>query len=256
MLLGSGTSVGVPFIGCRCAVCTNGNPRNHRLRCSVLIRAGEQRVLLDCGPDFRQQALAYGIDRLDGVAISHPHADHLFGLDDLRLLILHQRRPMPVYGTEPVLDTIRRVYAYAFTEPEHGTFVPRMELTAIGDPHAPFCIGDTVIQPFEVVHSNVTTLGFRIGGFAYIPDCKSVPPRAREILAGLDDLVIDGLRRQPHPTHQNLDEALAEVAVLRPRRAWLTHLTHDFDDATDNEGLPAGVRLAYDGLVVPIDAAR
>lgn len=214
----------------------------------MLLRRGETRVLFDCGPDFRQQALAHKIRRLDAVVLSHQHADHLLGMDDLRLLILHQRRPMPVYGVREVLDRVVTVYPYAFGEPPSGSFRPQFELHVIEQEDAPFEIDGLSIQPVPVVHSNVATLGFRLGDFAYLSDCKEIPAASRELLQGLDMLVLDGLRQRPHPTHMNLDEALAAIESLAPKQAWLTHLTHDFDAATDEALLPEGVRFAYDGL--------
>lgn len=245
----------MPFIGCDCAVCRSTNPRNQRLRCALLLRHESARVLIDCGPDFRQQALRAGLDRLDAVVLSHAHADHLLGLDDLRLLILHQRRAMPIWGQPEVLAAVERIYPYAFADPGGGSFRPNFELHPIVAPAAPLSIAGIPLQPVPVQHSNVTTLGFRIGDFGYVSDVKTIPPASAELLRGLTTLVIDGLRRRPHPTHMNVDEALAAIAELAPGQAYLTHLTHELDEEVDNATLPGHVRLAYDGLVVPISGA-
>ncbi|MCC7493002.1 MAG: MBL fold metallo-hydrolase [Fimbriimonadaceae bacterium] len=252
VLLGTGTSVGVPFLGCRCAVCQSTDPRNQRLRCSLLLRAGETRVLVDCGPDFRQQALRAGLERLDAVVLTHEHADHLLGLDDLRLFILHQKRPMPIWAQPPVLDAVRRIYSYAFGESSAGSFTPSFELCPLAGPPAASPLAGLPLQPVPVIHSNIPTIGVRIGDLAYLPDVKQVPDESLPLLRGLRHLVIDGLRYREHRTHHNLDEALAAIARIRPQQAWLTHLTHDYDATTAEADLPAGVRLAYDGLTLPV----
>ncbi len=252
VLLGTGTSVGVPFLTCHCAVCTSTNPRNKRLRCALLLRSDEAAVLLDCGPDFRQQALTVGLRRLDAVVLTHEHADHLLGLDDLRLFILHQKRPMPIHAHPAVLDAVRRVFAYAFGESSVGSFCPSFELHAITAAPRPFTVAGLTLQPVPLTHSSIPTLGFRVGSLAYLPDCKAVPESSLPLLADLDDLILDGLRKRPHATHQSRDEALAVIARVAPRRAWLTHLTHEWDDDRDNDDLPAHVRLAYDGLALAV----
>jgi phosphoribosyl 1,2-cyclic phosphate phosphodiesterase len=252
LLLGTGTSVGVPFIGCDCAVCTSGDPRNQRLRSSVLLRDEGTSLLVDCGPDFRAQALRYHIAHLDAVLLTHEHADHVLGLDDLRLLILHSKEPIPIYGAPPTLDRVREIYAYAFDGLDTGSFKPRFHLEALADLEAPVTLAGVDILPIPVEHGATTVVGLRVGDFAYIPDCKRIPEASLAKLRDLDTLVIDGLRRKAHRTHFNVEEALAAIAEIGPRQAWLTHLTHDLDATTDDETLPGNVRLAYDGLILPV----
>lgn len=243
----------MPFIGCDCAVCTSSEPRNQRLRCALLLCDGDRRVLLDCGPDFRQQALRVGLRTLDAVVLTHQHADHILGLDDLRLMIIRRAdRKMPIYGEAEVLDAVRRVYNYAFAETESGSFRPRFELHEIERVGEPLEIGGIAMTPLRVQHADVATVGFRIGDFAYLPDVKTIPPESLPLLAGLDVLILDGLRPRSHHTHLNVEEALALIAELRPRQAYLTHLTHEIDYAACSAELPAGVALAYDGLKVEI----
>lgn len=252
VLLGTGTSVGVPFIGCDCAVCTSTDPRNHRLRSSLLLRSETAQVLVDCGPDFRRQALTHDIRRLDAVLLSHEHADHILGLDDLRLLIVRSKTPMPIYANHRTLACVKRVFSYAFDGVDTGSFKPSFALHEVPEPPAALTFGDLVLEPIPVQHGHLTVLGVRVGDFAYIPDTNGLPASARERLRGLDTLVIDGLRHQPHRTHFSAAEALAAIAELAPRRAYLTHLTHDWDATTGEAELPANVRLAYDGLVVAV----
>jgi phosphoribosyl 1,2-cyclic phosphate phosphodiesterase len=254
-LLGTGTSVGVPFIGCDCAVCQSPDRRNRRLRSSLWLRDERHSVLVDCGPDFRQQALTYGIRRLDAVLLTHQHADHILGLDDLRLLILRAKAPIPILGDAATLAAVRRVYAYAFDGIDTGSFKPHFDLHELPDYDQPIRVGELEMLPIPVHHGGLTVLGVRVGDFAYVPDCKEIPPASAERLAGLETLVIDGLRPKAHRTHFNIEEALAAIERLAPRQAWLTHLTHDID-ATDESWLPAGVGLAFDGMVVGITTGR
>lgn len=243
----------MPFIGCDCPTCTSSDPRNQRLRCSLLLRDGDRRVLVDCGPDFRQQALRARLRTLDAVLLTHQHADHIFGLDDLRLMIMRREdRRMPIYAEPEVQDAVRRVYAYAFAEHETGSFVPRFELLPMGTVGQVMDVAGFPLTPIRVAHANVATLGFRIGNFAYLPDVKTVPESSKPLLQGLDDLILDGLRPKEHRTHLNVDEALALIAELRPRRAFLTHLTHEVEWSAFSASLPEGVSLAYDGMVVEL----
>jgi len=243
----------VPFIGCDCPVCTSPDPRNQRLRCSLLLRDNERNVLIDCGPDFRQQALRAGLRTLDAVVLTHQHADHIFGMDDLRLMIIRRDdRRMPIYAEDEVQDAIRRVYNYAFADTDSGSFRPRFDLLPMGEVGQPMDVAGLPLVPIRVRHSDVATLGFRIGDFAYLPDVKTVPEESLPLLADLGTLILDGLRPREHRTHLNLAEALATIARIRPRQAYLTHLTHEVEYAACSAELPEGVALAYDGLTVGI----
>ncbi|KPV52220.1 beta-lactamase [Kouleothrix aurantiaca] len=249
--LGTGTSMGVPVIGCECAVCTSPDPQNKRLRTSALLEADGRAILFDAGPDLRQQALAAGIRRVDAVLLTHAHADHIFGLDDLRPLNFAQRAAIPLYGTANTLAMVRERFGYAFVNSSEGSTRPALELVEIQS-SVPFDIGTITIIPFDVQHGSWTITGFRIGRLGYVTDASSLPAASLAELRDLDVLVLNALRHAPHPTHFSLDEACAVVADLRPRQALLVHMTHDVEHASVDAGLPAPVHLAYDGQVVEI----
>ncbi|MFL5806255.1 MAG: MBL fold metallo-hydrolase [Roseiflexaceae bacterium] len=249
--LGTGTSMGVPVIGCRCPICTSPNPHNKRLRTSALLEVAGLNLLFDAGPDLRQQALAAGLTRLDAVLLTHSHADHVTGLDDLRPLNFAQRAAIPLYGTPPTLRFVRKHFDYAFAETSDGSTRPSLELVEINDSVA-FQIGPVMIMPFDVQHGTWTITGFRIGALGYVTDASAIPPPSLAHLHGLDLLVLNALRQKPHPTHFSLDQALEMIGELRPRRALLVHMTHDMEHDTINATLPEHVRLAYDGQIVEI----
>jgi phosphoribosyl 1,2-cyclic phosphate phosphodiesterase len=249
--LGTGTSMGVPVIGCHCAVCTSPDPHNRRLRTSALLEVAGMRLLFDAGPDLRQQALAIGLAHLDAVLLTHAHADHIAGLDDLRPLNFAQRSAIPIYGDDRTLATIRDRFDYAFVDGSSGSTRPALELIPIAS-GVPFTIGPVRILPFDVRHGTWTITGFRIGRLGYVTDASFIPPASLDQLHGLDVLVLNALRLKPHPTHFTVEEARAIVDQLRPRRALLVHMTHDLDHETINTTLPAHMRLAYDGQIVNI----
>lgn len=247
LCLGTGTSYGVPMIGCRCPVCQSDDPRNQRTRCSALVTAGTTALLIDSSTDLRAQALRHGIDRVDAVLYTHGHADHLHGIDDLRAFTLRQRQPLPCYGDEATIGLIRDRYAYMFADPAFALrwSIPRLELHVLD---SPVTIGGLGVQPVPLLHGCLPVLGFRIGRLAYLTDCSAIPETSWPLLQGLHTLVIDGLRPQPHTTHFCIDQAIEVAAQLRPEITLLTHLTHDVDHAAVEASLPPGVRLAYDGL--------
>jgi phosphoribosyl 1,2-cyclic phosphate phosphodiesterase len=249
--LGTGTSMGVPVIGCGCAVCASADARNKRLRTSALLQAGDFNLLFDAGPDLRQQALAVGLRRLDAVLLTHEHADHIAGLDDLRPLNFAQRAPMPLYGTARTLACVRDRFGYAFVNTSEGSTRPSLELVEI-DGITPFAIGPLQIVPLEVQHGTWTITGFRIGRLGYVTDASAIPPASREHLRGLDLLVLNALRPTPHPTHFSLTEAVTMIEELQPERALFVHMTHDLDHDTTNAALPEHIQLAYDGQVIDI----
>ena len=248
-LLGTGTSTGVPSIGCDCETCTSDDPRDKRLRVSVLVEHDGQTVLIDTSSDFRQQALRQGIKHLDAVLITHCHADHIFGLDDIRPLNF-RHGALGVYANERAWRDIRRIFQYIF-EPSHfGGGLPQVVAHAVV-PDAQFCFStDLQITPVEVIHGRLPVMAYRFNDFAYATDLSEIPPASLEMLRGLDVLVLDCLRLKPHPTHLWLERALEYVAELKPRRAFFTHIAHDIKHARDAALLPEGVEWAYDGLVI------
>ena len=247
-LLGTGTSVGVPRIGCRCPVCQSGDERNKRLRCSILIETGDRRVLVDTTPDLRTQALRYDIRQLDAVLFTHGHADHLHGLDDVRCYCFDREDPLPCYADRLTLDRINRVFDYAFDSPFPKS-LPRLDLRLIDGELSLFGLE---ITPLTVFHGELPVLAFRIGTFAYVTDCNRIPPEAMSQLRNLDVLVLDALRHSEHPTHFNVEQALAVVDELAPVRTYFTHIAHDLDHEATNADLPDGVELAYDGLLLDL----
>jgi phosphoribosyl 1,2-cyclic phosphate phosphodiesterase len=245
--------MGVPVIGCRCPVCTSTNPRNRRTRTAALLAAHGKQLLIDAGPDFRSQALAAEIDHLDAVLLTHAHFDHVAGLDDLRPLN-KEGTVMPIYGSPRTLADVRERFAYAFEETSAGSTRPAMELLPV---NGPFCVGEIGIVPLDILHGTWQITAYRVGGLGYVTDASAIPPNSREQLRGLDVLVLNALRLEPHPTHFSLDEALAVIADLQPQRAFLVHMTHGLEHEAVNAGLPPGVQLAHDGLVVEVaDAPR
>ncbi len=252
--LGSGTSHGVPVIGCRCAVCTSDDPRDRRFRPSVLVEQDDgQHVLVDTATDLRSQALAFGVERVDAVVFTHSHADHIFGLDELRRFNNLRGGPLPVHADAPTLADLRRIFGYAFdSPPELGGGVPRLVPHEIA---GPFRIADTTWQPVPILHGKRPILGFRIGGFAYLTDCSHLPEASRALLEGLDLLVLGALRDRPHPTHFSLAEAVETARMLRPAQALFTHISHELPHAATCARLPASMALAYDGLTVELPAA-
>lgn len=248
--LGTGTSHGVPMIGCRCATCTSDDPRDQRLRPSILVEiTGGPALLVDTAPDLRTQALRYDVARVDAVLFTHPHADHLLGLDEIRRYNHLQRATIPCYASPETLAEVRRVFTYAFEPRQLGGGVPRLELVPIA---GPFTVAGTRVDPVPVLHGLLPIHGFRVGAFAYVTDCSAIPDATWPLLEGLDLLVIGALRHAPHPTHFTVAQALDVIARARPARALLTHIAHDLRHAETSAGLPGGVELAYDGLVVPV----
>ncbi|MDD6209198.1 MAG: MBL fold metallo-hydrolase [Bacteroidales bacterium] len=244
--LGTGTSLGVPEIRCSCTVCTSDSKFDKRLRSSVLVETEEKAILIDAGPDLRQQMLRESITSLDGVLITHEHYDHVGGLDDLRLYT--REKPLPVFGLGRVMNTICDRMPYAFTEKRYPG-APDFILNEI-DGHS-FRIGEIEIQPVNVMHYKLHILGYRIFNFAYLTDVKEIPEEEFSKLQGLDVLVINALRKKEHLAHQNLEQALMNIARIAPRKAYLTHFSHDMGlHAEVEKELPSDVSLAYDGLTI------
>ena len=244
--LGTGTSTGVPVPTCDCAVCRSTDPRDKRLRPSVLLTWDGGVVLIDTGTDLRRQALDHGLKRIDAVLYTHAHADHIFGLDEIRLFNWRQGRAMPVYGSAVTLAAIRRTFWYVFEDVEAGGGKPLLELHEID---GPFPLLGREIVPVPLEHGRLPVTGWRVGGLAYLTDVSAIPPASYALLEGLELLVISALRIRPHPTHMHLSRALEEVARIGARRTFLTHIAHEISHAEVDPTLPEGVRLAYDGLV-------
>lgn len=253
VVLGMGTSVGVPALGCDCQVCTSDHPRNKRTRCSVILGLPEGNLLIDTSPDMRHQLLREGIGIVHAVAFTHEHADHIFGLDDLRLFQFYLGHAVPLYCEEIVEDRLRKSFDYAFSDVEqtHRGAIPQLEFERIG--LEPVTILGSEITPFRMQHGpRFEVLGFRVGNVAYCTDTSHIPPESRELLQDLDVLIIDALRPNPHPTHFCVDEAVEIVEELKPRQAYLTHCSCHLEYEATNASLPDGIEMAYDGLAIPL----
>ena len=246
--LGTGTSIGVPVLGCECPVCTSANPRNQRYRSSVLINAPQGNILIDTGPEMRLQLLREKVKVVHAVLYTHYHVDHLFGLDDLRMMSRYLNGPVPIYCTDEVEEVIRRVFSYAFLSPKELPIgsIPKLEFMRIDD--KPFDVLGQRVVPIPLLHNWFNVLGFRIDDVAYCTDVSEIPESSWPMLEGVRILIIDALRYKFHPAHFGLNEALEVVERLGPERAYLTHMSHEFDYDVLNKKLPAGVEMAYDGL--------
>jgi phosphoribosyl 1,2-cyclic phosphate phosphodiesterase len=248
-VLGSGTSHGVPMIGCDCEVCTSTNPKNKRFRPSVAVENEGKTVLIDTTPELRLQSLAFGLKQVDAVLFTHTHADHIFGLDDLRRFNDLSGQEIPIYGDEATLADIRRIYSYIFNPTQIGGGIPRITLNEVP---SSFDLFGMHIESFYVMHGKLPVLAYRFDNFAYVTDTNHIPPASMEKLQNLDLLILDTVRYKPHVTHFGLYEALAVVEELKPKRALFTHLSHLFEHETVNAELPEHVRLAYDGQVIEL----
>ncbi|MEO1018902.1 MAG: MBL fold metallo-hydrolase [Pseudomonadota bacterium] len=251
-VLGSGTSAGVPLVGCHCAVCCSADPRNKRRRASIYVEWNGVRILVDAGPDLRMQCIDAKIGAIDGLVFTHAHADHIHGIDDLRAINNVIDAPIDTYADVKVLARIRSRFEYAFLGGSRGHGYYRPELR----PHeidGPFSIGGQEIVPFEQAHGGAVTWGFRFGKFAYSTDADDLDQKAFDTLEGVEVWLVDALRDKPHPTHAHLERTLEWIGRLQPQRAFLTHMAHDVDYHDWARRLPDHIRPAYDGLVIEIE---
>lgn len=245
VVFGCGTSTGVPVIGCHCPVCSSPDPRNRRTRSSLLVQKDGRNILIDTSTDLRAQSLANGIERIDAVLFTHPHADHIHGIDELRTFNMVQEGPIPCYGNGHTIDRIKVMFDYIFSNGEAESWRPNLTTTVID---SPFSLFGTEVIPIDVFHGASSILGYRIGNAAYITDCSRLPDESLVKLRGLDVLMLGALRHKPHPTHLSISQAVGVVEALKPGRAVLTHLSHSLDYRTDGAKLPGNVELAYDGM--------
>jgi phosphoribosyl 1,2-cyclic phosphate phosphodiesterase len=247
VVLGSGTSHGVPMIGCDCAVCTSDDPRDKRTRTSVVFSYGSHTILVDTAPELRLQCVACDVRRVDAILFTHYHADHITGLDDVRRFNWIQDTPITVYGDRETLDRLWQMFPYAFEDdPEYPSAKPELNTALLDGPFDLF--GERVI-PVPLMHGSLPVYGFRVGGIAYCTDCNGIPASSYELLRDLDVLLLDAVRHQPHATHFTVEQAVAEAQRIGAKRTYFTHIAHALGHAETNAQLPAGMELAYDGLV-------
>ncbi|MDD5707402.1 MAG: MBL fold metallo-hydrolase [Kiritimatiellae bacterium] len=264
LFLGTGTSTGVPMIGCDCPVCRSKDPRNRRRRSGLYVRAGETCVVIDTPPEFREQALEHDLRQLDALLFTHAHADHVFGLDDIRRFnTIQDGHAIPVYAATETIVELQRIFSYMTKPCQKGLFRPKVSMQPV---EAPFRVAplkaahagpdDLEVVPFEVAHGDGRTQGFRLNwrgrSFGYAPDCQSLPAASVSLLHGVNLMILDALRYRPHPTHLNVEESLAVLSRIGAPRALLTHLCHDIDHAQLSAQLPPWVQLSYDGLRVQL----
>ena len=250
-ILGSGTSTGVPMVGCRCPVCTSSDPRDKRTRASIIVETQGRHLLVDTSTDLRKQAIREAIPRIDAVLFTHSHADHIHGIDDMRGFHFIHKRVIPCYGEKETMETITEKFSYIFKGLEHAGYAKLLE------PHiitGPFTLFGCRITPIPLMHGPMPATGYRFNDAAYLTDCSFIPESSMANLEGLDLLIIDALRYTPHSNHFNIEGALEIVERLKPRRAVLTHLTHEVRYG-DGKNLPPEVEFAYDGMTLPQQTA-
>jgi phosphoribosyl 1,2-cyclic phosphate phosphodiesterase len=249
-MMGSGTSTGVPVIGCACAVCRSADPRNRRTRPGVRLDLAGGTAVIDTSPDFREQAMRFALERVDAVLYTHAHADHVFGLDDLRVFNFRQRAAIPCYGSADTIARLRQIFAYVFEDGPEGGGRPKLDLVTV---RAEFeLLGERVV-PVPVWHGGMEVYGYRVGGFVLVTDVNRVPEETWRVLAGAEVLILSALRYRPHPTHFNFEQAIEVARRVGARRTIFTHIAHEVDHADLRVALPPGVEIGYDGLVVDFD---
>lgn len=250
LFLGTGASMGVPVIGCTCSVCTSEDQKNRRLRSSGLLEIGSKKILIDCGPDFRQQALQHNLDHIDGLLITHIHHDHTGGMDELRAITMHQKEPLPCISSGATANDIKKRYDYLFKTHE-DRLVSNIQLIVLKEERGVFDFQGIDIQYMTFKQADIKVLGFRIGSFAYLSDIKTYPDTIFKDLLGVETLVLSALRYTPSLLHLSVDEAVDFARAARAKMTYLTHISHDLDYLKTNAYLPKEVRLSYDGLSFP-----
>jgi phosphoribosyl 1,2-cyclic phosphate phosphodiesterase len=254
--LGTGTSMGVPTLGCDCAVCTSTDPHNRRTRPSVRLAYNDHTVLIDTGPDFHAQAVRERISRVDAVLYTHGHADHVMGFDDLRPLSFYAKGNLPIYADDATAKNIERIFEYTFRKEDRYPTSARVEIHRIDPtPGVGIDLFGACFRRIPVTHGREEITGYRFGSAAYLTDMSDIPEVSLPLLQDLDVLILDALRRDPHPSHSHLDKSVAIVEQLKPRRAYFTHMSHDLDHAVTEAALPPHIRLAYDGLQIQFEIA-
>ena len=249
LFLGSGTSAGIPSLCCDCGVCRSNNNKNKRLRASILVRNEGNHLLIDTSTDLRQQCLAHNITHINQVLYTHHHADHLHGIDELRSFNYFNKVVIPCYGNKDTIHEIKERFNYIFDKTTQvGGGLPKLTLNIVGNEN--FNLGGVSITPLDIIHGKLTILGYKLNKCAYITDCSEIPLESKKLLQNLDILILNALGFDPHPTHFSLSQALDAVKELQPKRAILTHINHKFDHEKISSKLPAGVELAYDGMVL------
>lgn len=243
-ILGSGTSTGVPVVGCRCPVCLSDNDHNRRTRCSAIIQCNGHNILIDTSTDLRQQVLREGIRHIDAVFYTHSHADHLHGIDDLRGFNLRTKAPIPLYGSQQTIDDIRTRFRYIFDKTEPTGYIPQLSLNPLNQAVELYGLK---IEPIHLQHGRIESFGYRCGPLAYLTDCNGIPDSSLRQLEDLDLLVLDGLRFSPHSTHFNIPQAIDMAQIIGARQTLLTHLSHEVDHRVHDQQLPVGINFAFDG---------
>ncbi len=250
VFLGTGTSYGTPMIGCDCMVCESDDPKNKRLRSSIQVSYNGRSVIVDTSPDLRLQVLNNGVDRVDAILFTHYHADHLFGLDDVRIFNSIQKSSIPCYSLPSTIDFIRKSFHYIFDpNTPRGGGLPQLSLCPIEET---FTLFDENVVPVPVMHGDLDIIGFRWDKFAYITDCSYMPDSSIKLIEGVDVLVLNALRYRPHITHNSISDSLDLIKRINPKKAYLTHMSHDVEHESLNKTLPDNINLAYDGLVLDV----
>ncbi len=250
LILGSGTSMGVPTLGCECRTCTSADPHDTRLRPSIAVEWAGHRVIIDTGPDFREQALRYRIRTIDAVFYTHSHADHILGLDDLRPLSFLRPEKMPLYADDATAEVLERIFSYAFAAESTYPTRPRVELHRL---RGPVNVAGAIFQPVALAHGRLAVTGFRFGNAAYLTDMSSIPDASIELLQGVEVVILDALRKTPHPAHASIGDALRWAERIGAKRSFFTHMSHEILHAETAAELPPFVELAYDGLRIPFE---